>query len=104
MLVGEAFLGGAFKPAAVVTGLLLLASLIPWAGQLVSSDLEEAMVVKRAGTALRSEPRAGAQMLIKLKAGTEHVVRDELPEWIALTTEDGLEGWVKAADLLQTTY
>lgn len=104
MLVGEAYLGGAFKPAAVVAALLLLASLIPWASQLGDSNLEEAMVVKRAGTSLRSEPRAGATTLVKLKAGTEHAVRDELPEWVALETADGVEGWVKAADLWPTTY
>ena len=104
MLVGEAFIGGAFKPAAVVTALLLLASLVPWASQRADTANEEAMVVKSAGTSLRSEPRAGATSLTMLAAGTEHLVRDRLTEWVAVETADGVEGWVKAADLLRTTY
>lgn len=103
MLVGEAFLGGAFGPASVVAGLLLLGSLFPWAGRVAGADAEEAMVIKRAGTALRSEPRTGAASLIRLEPGTEHRVRDQLPDWISVETPDGVEGWVKAADLLRTT-
>ncbi len=104
MLVGEAFLGGAFRPASIVVGLLLLGSFIPWAGQLSDSDLEAAMIVKSSGTSLRSEPRAGATSLIRLDPGTEHEVRDELPDWTSVKTEDGIVGWVKTSDLLRTTY
>jgi hypothetical protein len=102
-LLGEAVLGGAFRHAAVVLGVLLLLSLVPWLGQLRSVDQREAMVVQRNGTPLRSEPRSGSKTLVRLDAGTEHSVRDELPEWIALETGDGVEGWVPARHVLRTT-
>lgn len=102
-LLAEALFGRAFRGVVMIVGVLLLLAMVPWVGTLSDGESREVMVVKKSGSPLRSEPRTGAKTLVRLNPGTEHRVRDEHLDWVAVETPDGIAGWLPKDHTLSTT-
>jgi len=95
-LGGEALRGGLLWRRLAWIGLLgVLAASTPLVWQWADGGGRPVMVVKEGGTQGRSEPRADAKGLARVRAGEVVEWRDALSGWVKVEDEDGRELWVR---------
>lgn len=79
--------------------LALLAS-APLARHRLADDSSKVFVISERDLAVRSEPRADAQVLERAKPGTYRSELDRLGDWVGVDTESGAKGWVLESGVL----
>lgn len=101
VLAHEALRGGRSGRtlAWVGLGLALLMS-APLARHVLADEAQRVFIISDGPIALRSEPRADAQVLERAKAGTWHRELDRLGGWIGVRTRSGAKGWVPMSGVL----
>jgi len=100
-LAHEALRGGreGRMSAWVGLGLVLLAS-APLARHELADESPQVFVVSEHGIALRSEPKADAQVLERAEPGTYRRELDRLSGWVGVETKSGVKGWVPESGVL----
>jgi len=97
----EALRGGREGRALVWVGLgLALLASAPLARHELADESSRVFVISERGIALRSEPRADAQVLEHVESGTYRRELDRLSGWVGVRTTSGAKGWVPESGVL----
>ncbi len=100
-LIYEALRGGRAGRSMAWAGLALaLLSAAPLARHQLADDSPTVFVVSRNGLAVRSEPRADAQVLERATSCTYLVELDRLSGWVGVDMDGGAKGWVPEEGVL----
>ena len=97
----EALRGGREGRALVWVGLgLALLASAPLARHELADESSRVFVISERGIALRSEPRADAQVLEHVESGTYRRELNRLSGWVGVRTTSGAKGWVPESGVL----